>query len=215
MGQTYKTYFTKAVESHFPDRGQLLITETEERFKVLSKSTSFVVKSSNPIDRRLDFAAYFLAFIQTLENNAQSFELIRSICLEITSDYVSPKNGFQAWLKRLPPRMIGLGISRFLLEIFNKRTSKLGHPDGFRANVITEKAATFGLGYGIDILECGICKLFSKHNGSKYASILCEVDQVTSGLAGLELIRKSTIANGAEKCDFRFKRLNTSNLQEG
>jgi hypothetical protein len=39
------------------------------------------------------------------------------------------------------------------------------------------------LGYGVDILECGICKLFKKHGYEQYASILCEVDRVTSGLA--------------------------------
>ena len=79
--------------------------------------------------------------------------------------------------------------------------------DGFIANIITDKEETFGLGYGIDILECGICKLFNKHNFGKYAAILCEVDKLTSGIAGLTLIRSGTIANGAEKCDFRFKRM--------
>lgn len=57
-----------------------------------------------------------------------------------------------------------------------------------------------------DILECGICKLFKKHNYEKYSSILCEVDEITSRLAGLKLIRTGTIALGAKKCDFRFKK---------
>ena len=73
--------------------------------------------------------------------------------------------------------------------------------------MITDKKDTYDLGYGIDILECGICKLFQKHDAAKYASILCEVDKVTSGLAGLELIRTGTIALGATKCDFRFRKI--------
>lgn len=48
-----------------------------------------------------------------------------------------------------------------------------------------------------------ICKLFQKHGAVRYAAILCEVDQITS----LELIRSSTIANGATKCDFRFRKV--------
>ncbi|MFI5156145.1 MAG: L-2-amino-thiazoline-4-carboxylic acid hydrolase [Chitinophagales bacterium] len=44
-------------------------------------------------------------------------------------------------------------------------------------------------------------------DSKKYASILCEVDKVTSGLAGLDLIRTGTIALGAKKCDFRFKKI--------
>ena len=64
----------------------------------------------------------------------------------------------------------------------------------------------------LTFIECGICKLFQKHNAGKYASILCEVDKVTSNLAGLELIRNSTIAYGAEKCDFRFKKISKSKM---
>jgi hypothetical protein len=76
-----------------------------------------------------------------------------------------------------------------LVRSFQKKVSINNNTDGFIANIITDKKETYGFGYGIDILECGICKLFSKHNYEKYSSILCEVDEVTSGLAGLKLIR--------------------------
>ena len=89
----------------------------------------------------------------------------------------------------------------------DKKVRIIGHPEGFVARVITDKKMTHGLGYGIDIIEGGICKLFNKHNGQKYASILCEVDKITSGLAKLELIRTGTIAIGSSKCDFRFKKV--------
>jgi hypothetical protein len=205
-GTAYKHFFKKAINIHFPDDAVAMITEVEERFAELSKDTKFAATSSNPIDKRLDFCAYFLALIKTLERKGFSYEQIRAICLEITIDYVSPKNVIQKWLKRLPPKLIGLQPVRLLLKVFNKKISKKGHPDGFRAVVLTDKSETYNLGYGIDILECGICKLFQKHDAGKYASILCEVDKVTSGLAGLELIRKSTIAYGADKCDFRFRK---------
>ena len=166
---------------------------------------AFARTSPNPVDRRLDFTAYFLATIQVLEKRGESFERIREICLEITHEYVRPKNGFQAWLRRLPVKLIGSPFGRLLIRFMEKKTTKLGHPDGFRVNMITDPAQTFGLGYGIDIMECGICKLFAKHGAGRYASILCEVDKLTSSLAGLELVRSGTIANGARCCDFRWK----------
>lgn len=203
----FKKYFVKAINKHFSSDASSVVREVDERFKVLSIDTQFALRSRNPIDRRLEFTAYFLALIQTLEGKKLSFEEIKNICLEITYDYVMPKNSFQRWMKKLPAKLIGTSIAKPLTTIFHSKVSKLGHPDGFRATVITDKDLTYGLGYGFDILECGICKLFQKHNAYKYASILCEVDKVTSNLAGLELIRNSTIAYGAEKCDFRFKRI--------
>ncbi|MBK8568109.1 MAG: hypothetical protein IPN76_33570 [Saprospiraceae bacterium] len=46
--------------------------------------------------------------------------------------------------------------------------------------MITDPALTFGLGYGMDVVECGICKLFQKHGAGRYAAVLCEVDKLTS-----------------------------------
>ena len=203
----FKRYFIRAIKKHFPSDASSLVRELDDRFQVLSVDTKFASHSSNPIDRRLDFAAYFLGLIQTLEGKNQSYEQIKNICLEITYDYVTPKNAFQKWIKKLPAKLVGHIVATPLIRAFHTKISKLGHPDGFRAVIVTDKKLTYGLGYGFDILECGICKLFEKHGAHKYASILCEVDKVTSNLAGLELIRNSTIACGAEKCDFRFKRL--------
>ena len=208
----FTKYFQKALEKHFPLESSTLVKEVGERFNVLSIDTRFASTSSNPIDKRLDFAAYFLALIQTLENRNQSYDEIKSICLEVTYDYVLPKNNLQRWLKRLPANLIGLKITKPLLKLFHNKVATKGNEAGFRAAIITDKAETFNFGYGFDIYECGICKLFQKHNAGKYASILCEVDKVTSNLAGLELIRNSTIAYGAEKCDFRFKKISKSKL---
>jgi len=211
---SFKKFFRKGIEKYFPDNSSVIMNEVDQRFKTLSVDTRFAAQSSNPIDRRLDFSAYFLALIQTLENRNQSYEEIKKICLEITYDYVSPKNDLQRGLKRLPAKLVGLKIVKPFIRLFHNKISKKGNPDGFRAEIITDKAKTYNLGYGFDILECGICKLFQKHHAGKYASILCEVDKVTSNLAGLELIRNGTIAYGAEKCDFRFRRVNVTKEQQ-
>jgi L-2-amino-thiazoline-4-carboxylic acid hydrolase len=204
---TFTKYFQKAIEKHFALESAALIKEVDERFKVLSVDTRFASKSSNPLDKRLDFAAYFLALIQILENRNLSYNEIKSICLEVTYDYVSPKNSLQKWLKRLPANFIGLRITKPLLGLLHNKVVNKGNEAGFRAEIITDKTQTYNFGYGFDIFECGICKLFQKHNAGKYAAILCEVDKVTSNLAGLELIRNSTIAYGAKKCDFRFRKI--------
>ena len=203
----YKKYFLRAIKKHYPDNAGSLMSEIDGRYEIISSDVGFASTSSNPMDRRLNFSAYFLALIQVLENQGDSFEQIRKICLEVTYDYVRPKNKFQSWLKRLPAKLVNIKLIRPLLKVMDRKVGTKGHPDGFVARVITGEKETYGLGYGIDILECGICKLFQKNGARKYASILCEVDKMTSGLAGLELIRTGTIATGAKKCDFRFKKV--------
>jgi hypothetical protein len=193
----FKKYFKTAINKHLASESIELLDEVDRRYKTFSIDTAFARKSSNPMDKRLDVSAYFLALIQTLEIRGQTYGQIKGICLEIASDYVSPKNNFQKWLKKVPAKLVGLRMTRPLIRLLHKKVSVKGDPDGFRAEIITDKTETYNLGYGIDIRECGICKLFQKHNARQYASILCEVDKVTSALAGLQLIRNSTIAYGA------------------
>ena len=201
----YRKYFIRFIRSNYPEEYDQLIANTDHHYSIISRDILFAKTSKNPIDRRLDFSAYFLALIKTLDEKGETFSNIREICLQITSAYVQPKNRIQKFFKRLLPKQIATGMGQALIKSFHNRVRENSNSDGFVAHIITDKQETFGLGYGIDIVECGICKLFQKHHYAKYATILCEVDEITSGLAGLQLIRTGTIANGAEKCDFRFK----------
>lgn len=203
---SYKKYFRRSVEAHFPLESERLMTEIEAEYQALEGDIRFARSSNNPLDERLDISAYFLSLIKVLDREGESYERVRQMSLDIARDYVRPKNKLQAMLKRLPVKLIGTTVSRVLLRYLDRRISGRGHPDGFVANIITDKEETYGLGYGVDILECGICKLFAKHDCGRYAAILCEVDYITTSLAGLELVRTGTIATGAETCDFRFKR---------
>ncbi|MEQ8471729.1 MAG: hypothetical protein RIC35_11110 [Marinoscillum sp.] len=102
------------------------------------------------MDKRLDFTAYFLATIQSLEHHKISFDNINTTCKEIAHEYVRPKNNFQKWFKKPLPRLINTKLSTFFLNKMDVKIRNNGHTEGFRARVITDKAETFGFGYGID-----------------------------------------------------------------
>ena len=200
----YKKYFLHVLQKCYPEKSALLIKEIDSTFSRVQADIQFARTSKNPIDRRMELAGYFLSLVMTLHKAGEHPETIRKICLDIAHDYVMPENKIQAWLKKLPVKLLRSPIAPPLLKWFGKSVNKKGHPDGFVAKIITDKKETFNLGYGVDILECGICKLFKKHQLEQYSSILCDVDHITSGLAGLKLIRSGTLADGAKKCDFRF-----------
>ncbi len=205
LKMSYRKYFEQTIRHRYPEAHQVIMLDLNAFYAAIQPDVGFAKTSSNPMDRRLDFSAYFLATIQVLEKQGEPFERIREVCLEITQAYLRPKNSLQAWLKRLPVKIIGSPLAGLLTRFMEKKTTKLGHPDGFRVKLLTDPSLTFGLGYGVDILECGICKLFNKYGAGKYVPILCEVDKLTASLAGLEMVRSGTIANGAKCCDFRWK----------
>jgi len=205
--RNYLPYFEAVIKKRFPADSGRILAQTNLHFKIISKDTAFALSSPNPIDRRLDFSAYFLSLIKSLESDGKSFDEIREVCLEITINYVQPSSAFHLFLKKLPVKLSNTWLMQGVFRIFHKKVSRNPNTDGFIANIITDKELTFGTGYGVDILQCGICKLFEKHHSEKFASILCEVDEITSGMAGLQMIRTGTIATGAHKCDFRYRKI--------
>ena len=60
--------------------------------------------------------------------------------------------------------------------------------------------------WGIDYTECGIVKFFRAQGAEELAPYMCLADYPMSEAFDTGLIRNTTIAGGAERCDFRFKR---------
>lgn len=58
--------------------------------------------------------------------------------------------------------------------------------------------------YGIDYTECAICKFFHEQNADEITPYICLNDFVESDVFKMGLVRTTTIAEGKEKCDFRF-----------
>lgn len=206
MSRRYKKYFRRVIRENFPVNCEYIESDVESHYKIISVDTQFASVSSNPLDRRLDFCAYFLALIKTLDQRGEPYEEIRRVCLEVVTAYVMPRNRIHLWMKKLPVKLVGTPLWNFVISRLADKIKVRYTPSGFQAQIVTDKPQTYGLGYGVDIIACGVCALFSKHKYEKYTPILCEVDKLTSSLAGLELIRSGTIATGAAKCDFRYRK---------
>jgi len=205
MGK-FRKYFHEAIQKEYPQHAAHHIADIETTFKRIQPDVHFAKTSKNPVDRRLEIAAFFLATIEVLNKNGESIEKIRTLLLGIANEYVRPKNAFQRTLKKLPVQLIDSWFGKFLIRQMQNKVSQRAHPDGFVVNVLTDKKETMGFGYGIDILECGICKLYNKHGLQKFTPLLCEIDYITTSMAGLTMHRSGTIALGASKCDFRYEK---------
>ncbi len=181
------------------------MSATEANYTAIAPEIAFARTSANPIDKRLDFCAYFLALIQTLDARQESYDDIRKICLEIVTEYVRPKNLVQRMVKRIPAMLIGSWPARMLLRKLDRRVSR-PNEGGFVARIITNRDATYGwvivwiflnaefVNYSLGIIIPGIRRYYVKSMRSP------------PNWPGLKLIRSGTIARGAIKCDFRFQR---------
>lgn len=199
--------FLQLLKTQHPTQAVGLAVAIDREFSQLEEDVAFAKNAVNPMDSRMPIAAYLLAVIKVLDQREFSYESIRKLILELAHLQAKPTNRIQQYLKKAVPALLSSTPGRYLLKRMNRQTKKSYSSDGFAIDILTAKEKTLGFGYGVDVRECGICKLFAKHDYQAHASLLCEVDYITSSLAGLQLVRSGTIANGAAVCDFRYKRI--------
>jgi len=105
-------------------------------------------------------------------------------------------------------RLMGyLWFSPLFLRRVRKRAAESQqrqHPGGYVFTFVEGDGRDFD--WGIDYTECSSCKLLKAQDAMELAPYVCAVDKVTSELLGWGLTRTMTLAEGFEKCDFRFKK---------
>ncbi len=69
---------------------------------------------------------------------------------------------------------------------------------------VLEGNGEYELGY--DYTKCGVCRLCADEGCPELAAYNCRLDYTIAELVGMKLRRTMTIADGGDKCDFRYSR---------
>ena len=65
---------------------------------------------------------------------------------------------------------------------------------------------------GVDYVACGIHTFLQEHGGEEFAPYVCMSDIALSDAMDWGLIRTETLADGCQRCDFRFKKGGTTQI---
>ncbi len=116
-----------------------------------------------------------------------------------------------AFLRSAPPFILRLfapmNFSGSYLRKLKQRAEESHlkqYPEGYVYDFVAGDGKTFD--YGVDYLECATCKFLARQGAFELAAYTCPGDILYSKALGWGLIRTQTLAEGAGRCDFRFKR---------
>lgn len=87
---------------------------------------------------------------------------------------------------------------------WEKNTHKRQYENDWVVTVIKGNG-DFELGY--DYEECGVCKLCRDEGCFELAKYLCRLDFLMAEIMGMKLERTKTLAEGAQRCDFRYSHI--------
>ena len=170
-----------------------LVKKINEEYKAIMLRAKDIGKD-NIFTTSYAMGAYYLAMVrrdnlspkenQILLSNAISKSKVFKLFLGSADSYLSEKN--MAKRKKIA------------------KASKLHKYENDWVWDIVDKDENYDGGY--DYYECGVCKLFKDEGAFELAKYVCKLDFPMFNMIGIDLYRSKTIADGCDKCDFRFKK---------
>jgi hypothetical protein len=91
-----------------------------------------------------------------------------------------------------------------LLQAWASHSQERRYPADWVQTVFRGNGTDFDI--GVDYTECGLVKYFAAHGVPELAPYPCRIDFPTADAEGTGLTRTTTLAGGARKCDFRYKK---------
>jgi hypothetical protein len=155
----------------------------------------------NPLTGNLQGAALFLAIWRVLRRRGTTPAEAGRLFHEMMEAWLGSYPGF---LLRLLGRLRFTPWYRRALRRRAAASRGRRFPGDFVYDYVEGDGEAFD--FGVDYTECGIVKLLRAQGAAELAPHLCPLDYPLSRAMGLGLVRTQTLAEGAPRCDFRFKR---------
>jgi len=177
-----------------------LMEDIRQEYKALTPEIPYIGGEDNMFTEWLIYGAYYLAVYRVLKAERQSVVTAGKVIF----DTFQAMADYPKWLLRLVGSLTYNERYVNQLKEAVAKTQERRYPGDWVATFIEGDGEEFD--YGIDITECGICQFYHAQGADELAPYLCLSDCVVSNAFDRGLVRYKTLAEGAEVCDFRYKK---------
>ena len=189
------------IATYGADFADTLRTEVRYEYEQLIPQIPFVEGIvGGALNTFLTITAQELAVYKVMKRHGKTAEEAWEICHAALRLRLARYSSLKRWL------LARLMFSRLALRRMRKRAesgTSLGFGD-FEVRYVIGDGKEFD--YGVDYVRCGNYKLMVDHGAEEFAPYVCMSDIALSETMGWGLIRTGTLADGCEKCNFRFKK---------
>jgi len=185
----------------------MVIPEIRQEYEAVIPQIPYI-GNKKPFTQWLLATAQFLAMYRVFKRHGKSVEEAGRIGYEISDQML---NAYPKFMLRFFGRTIfskkRLGNARMYAEESQKRK----YPGDYVFKFVEGDNENFD--FGIDYAECASQKFLAAQGAIELAPYICATDILQSERFGWGLTRTMTLAEGAEKCDFRFKKGGKTNIE--
>jgi hypothetical protein len=177
-----------------------LVHESLGEFEALIPELPYIGGKRNPLTGNLVSSVGALAVYRVMQRHGKPLEETGELLYRL----------METWIRRYP-QFVRYLMGRYYLSRLSQRQSKrqaaLSQQRRYPADWVRIHVDGDGQAFewGVDYLQCGIVKFLRSQGADELAPFICLTDYALFGALGIELARTQTLAEGCEKCDFRFK----------
>lgn len=194
--------FSKVLALHVDDQPtSAIIQETRQEFERLVPEIPYIGGKANNLTQDLIDCTMLLALYQVLKREGFRIEEIGKIVIEMEQKRV---HSYPRFVLKLLGKVIHSPLGKNRLKKAADKSQEGHYPGGWVSVYIEGDGEEFD--FGIDYLECGLCKFYHQQGADEFTPYLCQFDYVQQSAMRAGFFRSMTLAEGAERCDFRWKR---------
>lgn len=198
----FKKYGRRVLLSHYgTDLADTIVEEARQEYEDLIPKLPYVGGKKNTLTKSLIQSAWALALFRALKVHGKAADETGKMLYEMVEAQL-----------RSYPRLLRYLVGRWYFTRYNYNKSarqaaesqKRLYPEDWIWVFLRGDDKQFD--WGIDNTECGACKFFHVQGADELTPYMCKLDFAMSKALGMGLMRTTTIAEGHERCDFRYKR---------
>ena len=183
-----------------PEAAGNLQVAAREKFRLLLPELPYV-GGERPFTQFVISSGWFLALYQVMKQQGAGIREIGELAFLLSQTYLERVPGFAR-------RLLGyMSFSpRYLHKLRQRaeKSQKSPYPRGYVYSFIEGDGINFD--YGVDYHQCATWTLYQEQGAQELTPYLCACDYLYSRMLGWGLIRTTTLGEGGNRCDFRFKR---------
>lgn len=195
-------YISKVMEKDY-DKLKIreIVNNSRNEFEKIIPQIPYIGGDSNSLTEDLIFPAIYLAYYRVLKKEGKDSHYMGELIINSVEIRFKP---YPLWLRR------AVGNKMFTRRSIEKtkenalQSQEMIWPGNWVTVYVEPTDDSFDIGW--DNLECGILKFFKDFDAEEIVPYFCQLDYVQAKGYDMIFFRKGTLANGNEKCDFRYKK---------
>ena len=198
----FEKYGRRVLVSHYgKGLADTIGKETHREYEELIPQLPYIGGKKNTLTKSLIQSAWALALFRALKAHGETADETGKMIYEMIETQL------QSY-----PKLLRYLVGRWYFTRYNynkmkqqaAKSQKRLYPEDWVWSFLKGEGKEFD--WGIDDTECGVCKFFHAQGADELTPHLCKLDFAMNKALGMGLVRTMTIAEGGERCDFRYKR---------